>query len=74
MHGRSIRRVAVVALALFAGAELLAEVRLPSVFSNYMVLQRDCSVPVWGWANAGEQVTVSFAGQTKNTTADDDGC
>jgi sialate O-acetylesterase len=30
-------------------------------------------VPIWGWANPGEQVTVAFAGQQRQTTADDTG-
>ena len=47
-----------------------AAVRLPAIFSNHMVLQRDTTVPVWGWANPGEAVTVSIAGQTKTATAD----
>lgn len=47
-----------------------AEVRLPSMFSDHMVLQRDTLVPVWGWASAGEAVTVSIDGQTKSTKAD----
>ena len=51
----------------------LAEVKLPAVFSDHMVLQRDATVPVWGWADAGEQVAVTLAGQTATTTADDDG-
>jgi sialate O-acetylesterase len=38
-----------------------------------MVLQRDMAVPVWGWAKAGEKVTVSFAGQQKSATADEGG-
>ncbi len=38
-----------------------------------MVLQRDMPVPVWGWADAGEKITVSFAGQSKETTAGADG-
>jgi sialate O-acetylesterase len=38
-----------------------------------MVLQRDVSVPVWGWADAGERVTVSFGGQTHQTVARSDG-
>ena len=29
-------------------------------------------MPIWGWADAGEDVTVSFAGQTKTTKAGDD--
>lgn len=54
-------------------ASCLADVSLPSVLSSHMVLQRDIPVPVWGWAGAGEQVAVSFAGQTKTTSADGDG-
>ena len=38
-----------------------------------MVLQRGLPVPVWGWADAGEKVSVSFAGQTKTANAGDDG-
>ena len=34
-----------------------------SHFSDHMVLQRDAKVPVWGKAEAGSEVTVSFAGQ-----------
>ena len=47
-----------------------ADVRLPALFSDHMVLQRDVIVPVWGWAEPGEAVTVSIAGQTKTATAD----
>ena len=47
-----------------------AEVKPASIFADHMVLQRDQSVPVWGTADAGEAVTISFAGQTKTATAD----
>ncbi|MFM7182224.1 MAG: sialate O-acetylesterase [Verrucomicrobiales bacterium] len=60
-------------LALASAAQLPADVKLPSIFSDHMVLQREVEVPVWGWADAGEKVTVSFAGQTKSTAADKDG-
>ncbi|MGI9457781.1 MAG: sialate O-acetylesterase, partial [Aeoliella sp.] len=50
-----------------------AEVRLPSVFTNHMVLQRNMPAPVWGWADAGETVHVVFGDQTKQTKADDAG-
>ncbi|MDE0577809.1 MAG: sialate O-acetylesterase [Opitutales bacterium] len=50
-----------------------AEVKLPNVIGSDMVLQRDLPVPIWGWAEAGEKVTVSFGGQTKSTEAGDDG-
>jgi sialate O-acetylesterase len=38
-----------------------------------MVLQREKPVAVWGWADAGEAVTVAFAGQSKTVTADAEG-
>ncbi len=49
---------------------LSADVRLPSVFGNGMVLQRDRPCPVWGRADAGELVTVTFRDQRIQTTAD----
>ena len=52
---------------------LYADVKLPSIFSDHMVIQRDVEAPVWGWADAGEKVTVSFAGASKSATADKDG-
>lgn len=60
------------ALAAFA-TPLLAEVKLASPFTSHMVLQREMKVPVWGTADAGEQVTVDFAGQQKSATAGADG-
>lgn len=50
-----------------------AEVTLPKILGNGMVLQCDQDVPIWGQAAAGEQVTVKFAGQDKHTTADASG-
>ena len=43
------------------------------LFNDHMVLQRGMPVKVWGWAKAGETVTVGFAGQTVPATAGDDG-
>ncbi|WP_046575628.1 sialate O-acetylesterase [Spirosoma radiotolerans] len=50
-----------------------ADVRLPNVFGSHMVLQRRKPVPVWGWAEAGEKVTVTLNNQTKTTKAGKDG-
>ena len=49
---------------------MLAEVELAPLFQNGAVLQRDKAVPVWGRAEAGGTVSVSFGGQSKTTTAD----
>lgn len=50
-----------------------AEVKLPSLLSDNMVLQRGKPVPIWGKAAAGEKVNVKFAGQSLNTVADKNG-
>ena len=50
-----------------------AEVELPSIFGDSMVLQCELPVPVWGWAEPGEKVTVSLAGQSKSAVADASG-
>ena len=49
---------------------IAAEVSLAPLFRDGGVLQREKPVPVWGRAIAGKSVTVTFAGQTKATTAD----
>ncbi len=50
-----------------------ADVSLAPLFTDHAVLQRDKPVPVWGRADAGEKVTVTFGRQTKSTTAGPDG-
>lgn len=50
-----------------------AEVALPSIFSDHMVLQRGEAVPVWGFANPGEAVTVTIGEQSESAIADDQG-
>ena len=49
---------------------LRADLALPPIFGDHMVLQRDLPVAVWGTADPGAAVTVRFAGQEKTTTAD----
>ena len=50
-----------------------ANVRMPLLFSDGMVLQRNKPIPVWGWADANEKVEVFFNKQTKTITADSTG-
>jgi sialate O-acetylesterase len=47
--------------------------RLPRVFGNAMVLQRDRELPVWGWAHPGARVNVRFAGQSHTVRSGKDG-
>jgi sialate O-acetylesterase len=58
---------------LFLATPLFAAVQLASPFTSHMVLQREMNVPVWGTADAGEQITVEFAGQKKSTNTGTDG-
>lgn len=68
------QRLAIGLLALCALAlPAHAEVRLHALFSENAVLQRETAVPVWGTAAPGEKISVSFAGQTKTTAADNTG-
>ena len=50
-----------------------AETKLPSILGENMVLQRDQPLPIWGWENPGEKVTVSLDGHKLTTRADDQG-
>ena len=57
------------AVAAFA-CVVEAKVILPDIFADHMVLQQNAEACVWGTADPGEKVTVSFAGQTISATAD----
>ncbi len=50
-----------------------ANLKLPKIFGDNMVLQRNKPIPVWGWADAGEKVSVQFHKQTKTIVADKNG-
>lgn len=50
-----------------------ANVRMPLIFSNGMVLQRDKQIPIWGFADPNESVEIHFNKQIKKTQADKSG-
>jgi sialate O-acetylesterase len=50
-----------------------ADVHLPAIFGDHMVLEQDIKIPVWGMADAGEAVTVTLEDKTAKTTADASG-
>ncbi len=62
-----------VALGLLVTTAAPAQVRLPHLVSNGMVLQRDAPVRIWGWAKPGEAVSVAFQGKTYRATTGADG-
>ncbi|MGM0620010.1 MAG: sialate O-acetylesterase [Bacteroidota bacterium] len=50
-----------------------AEVTLPKIFSSNMVLQQGIEIPVWGWADSGERIRITFNYETVRTRAGNDG-
>lgn len=63
-----------IALLLAMGSQpVMAKVRLPKLVSDKMVLQRDTDLKIWGWADAGEKVTVRLQGNYYETEADKNG-
>ena len=69
-----MRRSVWLVLLVCAGLRASAEVRLPSLFSDHMVLQCETDAAFWGWADPGEEVSVTGSwGSTVSTAAGDDG-
>jgi sialate O-acetylesterase len=62
-----------VCFLLLISQAAFCRVRLPWLLSDGMVLQRDANVKVWGWAEAGEKVTINFKGKTYTSAAGTDG-
>lgn len=67
------RLASLLAASLACQTAARAELKLPAVFGDNMVLQQQMAVPVWGWSRPGAAVTVKFADQTKSTQADANG-
>ncbi len=53
--------------------EATAQIKLPAIFSDNMVLQRNAKIPVLGTGKPGQPITVKIQQQSKSTTADQDG-
>lgn len=70
-----IRRLRLLLLVTFLLliADARANVTLPRIISDGMVLQEQMAVPIWGNATPGEAVTVEFSGQMKHAVADKNG-
>ena len=71
MNSRTMTKPLVAAVALVFILNARADVRLPTLFSDNMVLQQNQRAPVWGWADEGEEVKVSFRGKTAKAKAKD---
>ena len=66
----SIVRKSIFALLLLLPCPILADVSLPAIFSDNMVLQRQTAISVWGNANANEEITIELDTQRVTITAD----
>ncbi len=60
-------------LLLCTPIQTFADIIMPKIFADGMVLQRDIPVPIWGQAEAGEKVTVTFLGKRYVAKADNTG-
>jgi sialate O-acetylesterase len=58
---------------LIPSSAAYADVRLPAIISDNMVLQQETKVRIWGNANPGEQVTVTFQNRSSRAIADKQG-
>ena len=59
---------------VFSASVAMADVKLPEIFGNEMVIQRETDAPVWGWAEPGEKVTVTGSwGKSAETVTPKDG-
>ena len=47
-------------LLISSNVSSLAEVRLPKLWTDHAVIQRDRPIHVWGWADVGERVTAKL--------------
>ena len=63
----------VLCAALLAASALEAAVRMPRIFSDNMLVQREKPAKFWGTADPDAKVEIEFAGQRKSTTAGADG-
>jgi sialate O-acetylesterase len=71
MYGRHF--FAWIGLWLFSGWKVPAQVRVPRLVSDGMVLQRDIPVRIWGFASPAEEITVKFDGETVHSMTDNNG-
>jgi sialate O-acetylesterase len=56
-----------IAVPLFSFFFASANIRLPQLVGDHMVLQRDRNIKIWGWASPGEKISLSFNGREEHT-------
>ena len=58
---------------LFVLSQIMAQLSVPSFFSDHMVLQREKPINIWGTASAGERISVTLGKAQKSTRTDKNG-
>ncbi|MBO9634299.1 MAG: 9-O-acetylesterase [Chitinophagaceae bacterium] len=66
---KGIRQIIAFSSLLLAVTNVKAQPKLPAIFGDSMVLQRDQPLRIWGTAHAGERITVSLHGQNRTAIA-----
>lgn len=69
-----MKRILSLTLLMAMTQLVLAQLRMPAIFADHMVVQRHEPVRLWGWADKGARITVSLAGQQTTVKADKKGC
>ncbi|MCF6224493.1 MAG: hypothetical protein L3J34_12315, partial [Flavobacteriaceae bacterium] len=59
--------------SIFYCSVLYADIRLPAIFSNNMVLQRNIKIPIWGWGDPGEKIVAQLGDHKAKTKTGLDG-
>ncbi|MDP4221976.1 MAG: sialate O-acetylesterase [Bacteroidota bacterium] len=73
MIKHDIHKLLIITILLLASAHLCGNVKLPSLISDGMVLQRDIRINIWGWAKPGEKVRVKLNNKYISTVTDKEG-
>lgn len=63
------KNISVICILLLYAMYIQAEVRLPGIFADRMVLQREANIPLWGWAEPKESIVIMFNGKQYKTKA-----
>lgn len=68
-----IRRIVYIAFFILLANALPAQVKLPRLIRDSMILQRDVKLNIWGWASKGEKINIKFNNKTYKAVAGTDG-
>jgi sialate O-acetylesterase len=70
---KNYRRIAGLLIFVLLASQGFGQLRLPSLISDGMVLQRDCDIKIWGWDLGGQKITIDFMDKLYETVTNDSG-